>query len=33
MLTGILVNGAWGIGTAFFLHRLPGVLGASRRDI
>ena len=33
MLTGFLVNGAWGIGTAFFLHRLPGVLRASRRDI
>jgi phosphotransferase system glucose/maltose/N-acetylglucosamine-specific IIC component len=33
MLTGILVNGAWGIGTAFFLHRLPGVLRTSRRDI
>ena len=33
MLTGVLVNGAWGIGTAFFLNRLPGVLRNSRRDI
>ena len=33
MLTGILVNGAWGIGTAFFLHRLLGILRASRRDV
>jgi hypothetical protein len=30
MLTGVLVNGAWGIGTAFFLRRLLGALRSSR---
>jgi len=33
MLTGVLVNGAWGIGTAFFLNRLPGALRNSRGNM
>jgi hypothetical protein len=33
MLTGFLVNGAWGLGTAFILSRLPGISRTSRGSI
>jgi hypothetical protein len=32
MLTGFLVNGAWGLGTAFILSRLPRISRTSRRS-
>jgi phosphotransferase system glucose/maltose/N-acetylglucosamine-specific IIC component len=33
MLTGFLVNGAWGLGTGFFLSRLPRISRTSRSGI
>jgi len=33
MATGFLVNGAWGLGTAFILRHFPGALRNSRRGI